>query len=31
MFQTDIWKAYYYMYINPTLNCNELERAFVII
>lgn len=28
MFQTDIWKAYYYMYINPTLNCNELERAF---
>ncbi len=28
MFDLEIWKAYYYMYINPTLNCNKLEDAF---
>ena len=28
MFDLEIWKAYYYMYINPSLNCNKLEDAF---
>ncbi len=28
MFNFELWKAYYYMYISPTLNCNELHKAF---
>ena len=28
MFNLDIWKAYYYMYINTVLNCTDLEKAF---
>ena len=29
MFDIEIWKAYYYMYINPNLNCGDLDRAFI--
>ena len=28
MLNTKIWKAYYLMYINRTLNCNDLVRGF---
>lgn len=28
MLNTEIWKAYYLMYINRTLNCNDLVRGF---